>query len=156
MRGDLKKRTNANSEKLACVDLRFCLFPSYSCDRKRSEHTTAKARKRVVTNCPWEANYGAGALADLDVNCRLVKSPAFWTPTRFASSKQKGSHLHSALIAQLMHWFLRCYFSLSLQLRQTQVRRLTAAGEYKPFVKILSSNGTKLAELQTKIQEFVF
>jgi hypothetical protein len=91
----------------------------------------------------------------LNVNCRLVESPTFWTPTRFTSSKQKGSHLHSALIARLMHWFLRCYFSLSLQLRPSQVRRLTAAGEYKPFVKFLSSNGTKIAELQTRIQELL-
>jgi hypothetical protein len=91
----------------------------------------------------------------LNVNCRLVESPTFWTPTRFTSSKQKGSHLHSALIARLMHWFLRCYFSLSLQLRPSQVRRLTAAGEYKPFVKLLSSNGTKIAELQTRIQELL-
>jgi len=54
-----------------------------------------------------------------------------------------------------MHWFLRCYFSLSLQLRLSQVRRSTAAGEYKPFVKLLSSNGTKIAELQTRIQQLL-
>jgi hypothetical protein len=32
---------------------------------------------------------------------------------------------------------------------------LTAAGDYKPFVKLLSSSGKKIAELQTRIQELL-
>src|SRR5258708_8629172 len=39
--------------------------------------------------------------------------------------------------------------------RRSQVRRLTAAGDYKPFVKLLSSNGTKIAELQTRFQQLL-
>jgi hypothetical protein len=33
--------------------------------------------------------------------------------------------------------------------------QITAAGDYKPFVKLLSSNGTKIAEPQTRFQQLL-